>query len=260
MSYNYLKQAGKILGIGRNYAAHIEELNNSIPKQPLFFQKPTSSIVTPLSDGTQRVQAPSGATFTGLKDDGTNPGLILLPKGVKVHHEVELAIVMDRWMSNVSPDDFGPEDIYDAIRGVSLALDLTARNVQDECKRKGLPWTVGKGFDTFLPISHLVPKEELIDSSNFQDSFHLKCSVNGKVRQDASTSLMLTPLHKLIQHISTVMTLAPGDIILTGTPAGVAELLPGDKIECALYQTDKPLVDMSFYCVERPGPYVYRET
>lgn len=261
MSYNYLKAARKIICIGRNYAAHIKELNNATPKQPFFFLKPSSSIITPIDSVNSRKLLPEGCSYNGLNDNGTNPSPIYVPNGVVIHHEIELALVMDRYLSNATASEFQAQDVYDSISGVSLALDLTARNVQDGAKKKGLPWTIAKGFDTFLPISSFIPKEKLIkDKENLQDVFRLTCSVNGTKRQDGSTDLMLNSLHKIIQHISTMISLEPGDIILTGTPAGVGELHPGDEIQCELYYDDSKLIDMSFGCEQRPGPYVYKET
>lgn len=261
MSYQYLKSARKVICIGRNYAAHIKELNNTTPKQPFFFLKPTSSIITPIDAQHARRVLPKNSSYHGLEEDGVNPSPIYIPKGVVVHHEIELALVINKYMSNAQANEFGPGQVFDAIKGVFLALDLTARNVQDEAKKKGLPWSIGKGFDTFLPCSKLIPREELLrDSENLQDVFRLSCSVNGDVRQDGTTDLMLHPLHKVIQHISTMMSLEPGDIVLTGTPAGVGELHPGDVIESSLYYHGNKLIDMSFSCEERPGPYVYRET
>lgn len=261
MSFNYLKNARKIICIGRNYAAHIKELNNPTPKQPFFFLKPLSSVVTPINHLQHRKALPAGSSYHGLNEDGSNPSPILIPNGVVVHHEIELALIMDKYVSNVSPGDFKPQDVYDSISGISLALDLTARNVQDEAKKKGLPWSIGKGFDTFCPISKFISKEQLkSDSHNLQDAFRLTCSVNGVKRQDGTSNLMLNSLHKIIQHISTMISLEPGDIILTGTPAGVGEIHSGDNIQGQLYYHGEKLVDMSFDCEKRPGPYFYSET
>lgn len=261
MSFNYLKHAKKIICIGRNYAAHIKELNNPVPKQPFFFLKPLSSVATPISQVQRPKVLPNGFSYCGLNDDGSNPSPIFVPNGVTVHHEIELALIMDKYISNVSLSDFKPQDVYDSISGVSLALDLTARNVQDEAKKKGLPWSIGKGFDTFCPISEFISKEHLKkDSHNLQNVFRLTCSVNGVTKQDGTSDLMLNSLHKVIQHISTMISLEPGDIILTGTPAGVGELHPGDNIQGELYYHDKKLIDMCFECEARPGPYFYKET
>lgn len=261
MSYSYLREAKKVICIGRNFAAHIKELENPTPKQPFFFLKPTSSIITPVDATHKRKILPKNFSYYGLNDDGTNPSPIYIPKGVIVHHEVELGLVINKHISNADASSFKPEDVYNSISGVFLALDLTARNVQDEAKKKGLPWSIGKGFDTFLPVSHFIAQDHFTkDKKSLQDAFRLKCTVNGTLRQDGTTDLMLNPLHKIIQHISTTMSLEPGDMVLTGTPAGVGELHPGDVINTELYYHDTKLVDMSFDCEERPGPYVYKET
>ncbi|AAS53395.1 AFR024Cp [Eremothecium gossypii ATCC 10895] len=253
MSYQYLKQVRKIVCIGRNYAAHIRELNNPLPDSLVYFLKPTSSLVTPVDAAVPT--APEDPSHV-LRADGTNPGPILVPQGVEVHHEVELALVLGKRLSNLLPSEFGPEDVYGAISGVALALDLTGRNLQAESKRKGLPWTAGKGFDTFTPISAFVPREAL-PSRDLQNSFTLRCAVNGVQRQDASTALMLTPMHQLLQQLSAVMTLEPGDIVLTGTPAGVGPIIPGDHISASLLQDKKQLAAFAFDVRTRPGPYMY---
>ncbi|SCV02039.1 LAME_0G20164g1_1 [Lachancea meyersii CBS 8951] len=261
MDYSYLKHIRKIICIGRNYAAHIKELNNPTPKQPFFFLKPSSSILTPPVN-VESIDniGPENCTYSGLKSDGSNSGKILIPRGVKVHHEVELALVMSQNVSNASKDAFGPKELYDSISGVALSLDLTARNVQDEAKKKGLPWSIGKGFDTFLPISGFIPKRDLGDPASFQNAFRLKCEVNGVTRQDGTTDLMLTPMHEIVQHISTVMSLESGDLVLTGTPAGVGELHANDTVTSYLYHGDKLLTKMTFACAEKPGPYEFKET
>ncbi|CCD25646.1 Fmp41p NDAI_0F03280 [Naumovozyma dairenensis CBS 421] len=262
MSYRYLQDVRKIICIGRNYAAHIAELNSKTPKQPFFFLKPSSSIITPITQAhPRRDDLPTGACFHGLREDGGNPSCIYLPKGTDVHHEVELALIMDKYVSNAQVGDINAGNVFDLIRGVALSFDLTARNIQFEAKDKGLPWSIAKGFDTFLPMSHFIPKDELSkDKDNLQDVFKLVCKVNGEVRQNEWSSLMLNPLEKIIQVISTTMTLEPGDIILTGTPSGVGQIQPGDEISGELFYGDKQLVDMKFDCEERPGPYVFTET
>lgn len=261
MSFSYLKNARKVICIGRNYAAHIKELNNATPKQPFFFLKPTSSIVTELKQNNVP-KTILNESFAGLNKDGSNPGNILIPKGVLVHHEVELALVMDKFISNATEKEITAENVWDNIRGVSLSLDLTARNVQDEAKAKGLPWTIGKGFDTFLPISEFIEKDKLLQkykATELQNNFNLRCSVNNQLRQNGSTSLMINPIHKLIQHISTMLTLEPGDIVLTGTPDGVGKIEVGDTIDAQLFLGDQEITRLSFDCEQRPGPYVYNQ-
>jgi 2-keto-4-pentenoate hydratase/2-oxohepta-3-ene-1,7-dioic acid hydratase in catechol pathway len=235
MSFNYVKEARKILCIGRNYAAHIAELNNKAPSQPFYFLKPSSAI---------------------LESNKNSP--ILIPNGTKVHHEIELAVIIGKKLQNLNPETFGPQDALDAIEGYALAIDLTARNVQDEAKKKGLPWSIGKGFDTFLPLSGFIPKAKIPDPYKVELYF----KINGVTKQQDLTSLMIFPIHKILSTMSSVMTLEKGDIILTGTPKGVGEIHPGDKITAGLKIDGVEIEEGHLeYDVEaKPGPYVYRET
>lgn len=235
MSFNYVKNARKILCIGRNYAAHIAELNNKAPQQPFFFLKPSSSI---------------------LESNKNLP--ILIPKGVKVHHEIELAFILNKDLKNLDAETFSNEDAIDAIDGYALAIDLTARNVQDEAKKKGLPWTIGKGFDTFLPLSPFISKEKIPDPYNVELFF----KINGETKQQDKTNLMIFPINKILSTMSSIMTLQKGDIILTGTPKGVGEVHPGDKIVAGLSVNgvEIPEGHLEYDVEQKPGPYVYKET
>lgn len=231
MSLKYIDNARKILCIGRNYAAHIAELNNAKPMQPFFFLKPLSLVLKP------------------------NDGPFLVPKGVVVHHEVELAFVLNRTLKNL-PADFSPEEALECIDGYALSIDMTARNVQDEAKKKGLPWLIGKGFDTFLPLSHYIPKEKIPDPYNVE----LVLKVNGETKQQDLTNLMLFPIHKILSHMSLIMTLEKGDLILTGTPKGVGPINPGDKVEAFLNVDGTTIELLKFDAEQKPGPYEYKET
>ncbi|WPK27280.1 hypothetical protein PUMCH_004661 [Australozyma saopauloensis] len=231
MSTRYVENARKILCIGRNYAAHIKELNNTAPQQPFFFLKPSSSVLKP------------------------DNGPFLVPKGASVHHEVELGIVLNRDLKNL-PDSFSAEDALEAIDGYALTIDMTARNVQDEAKKKGLPWSIAKGFDTFLPLSNFIPKERIADPYNVT----LELSVNGETKQSDKTDLMIFPIHKILSHMSCMMTLQKGDLILTGTPKGVGRVNPGDRVHASLSVDGKVLEQIEFDSVEKDGPYVYKET
>lgn len=260
MSFRYLKSARKIACIGRNYVDHVKELNNAIPKNPFFFLKPISSIITPTkANVVKREQGTSNTTFHGLNADGTNPSPIYIPKNVNVHHEIELALIMKANVSNVNPLRFSTKDLLESIQGVALALDLTGRNVQSDAKRSGLPWSIAKGYDTFCPMSEMVPLDKLpnVNSKDFQDSFRLKCFVNGELRQDGTSNLMLNSMAKIVSTISEAMSLEPNDIVLTGTPAGVGEIKPGDVIEGQLFYKNEKIVDMKFDCETKPGHYVY---
>ncbi|KAL7819583.1 hypothetical protein V8C26DRAFT_394554 [Trichoderma gracile] len=199
-----LKQAGKVVCIGRNYADHIAELQNAKPKKPFFFLKPPSSIVLP------------------------GEGPCLQPKGVDMHFEVELALVIGRMVRNLHPED--EKGAMDAIRAYAVAIDMTARNVQNEAKKKGLPWDIAKGFDTFLPMSNVIPKAAIPDPHDAE----LFLDVNGQPRQRGSTGLMIYRIPRIVSDISRVMTLLPGDVVLTGTPAGVGPVVPGDVMRAGV--------------------------
>ncbi|GEQ67839.1 hypothetical protein JCM33374_g1505 [Metschnikowia sp. JCM 33374] len=231
MSLKYVDNARKILCIGRNYAAHIKELNNKTPQQPFFFLKPSSSVLKP------------------------NAGPLLIPRGTVVHYEVELAVVLAKELKNL-PGDFSHEDALQAIDGYALSIDMTARNVQDEAKKKGLPWSIGKGFDTFLPLSNFIAKSQIPDPRNVR----LELTVNGETKQNDSTGLMIFPIHKILSHMSSIMTLEKGDLILTGTPKGVGPVKPGDHVTASLYVEDRRLEHLAFDCAEKDGPYVFKET
>ncbi|KKZ67045.1 acylpyruvate hydrolase [[Emmonsia] crescens] len=194
----------KVMCIGRNYADHITELNNVRPKQPFFFLKPPSSILLP------------------------NSGPVLRPKGVSLHYEVELALVIGKTLRDHDPAD--EQGALDAISAYTLAIDLTARNIQDASKKAGLPWSIAKGFDTFLPISSLIPKSRIPDPHNA--TLHL--SVDGQLRQRDNTNLMLYRIPRQLADISRVMTLEPGDLVLTGTPKGVGEVRDGQVMTAGI--------------------------
>lgn len=231
MSLKYVEKARKILCIGRNYAAHIQELNNTPPQQPFFFLKPSLLVLHP-----------DGSPF-------------LVPRGVEVHHEVELAFVLNRDLKNL-PELFLPEEALDAIDGYALAIDMTARNVQNEAKKKGLPWLIGKGFGTFLPLGELIPKLKIPDPYNIR----LQLAVNGATKQDDLLSLMIFPIHKILSYMLAIMTLEKGDLILTGTPKGVGPVKAGDHVTASLLVGDDVVSALDFQAVEKDGPYVYRET
>lgn len=231
MSYNYLNNVGKFLCIGRNYIAHIEELNNAKPAEPFFFIKPQSSVLR------------------------VGEGPVLVPKNVDVHHEIELACIIGKKLQNLSPETFTAEQALESISGYALAIDMTARNVQGAAKKKGLPWTIGKGFDTFLPISPEISKAQIPDPYNVE----LNLKVNDEHRQHDLTNLMIFPIHKFLSKMSSIMTLYPGDVILTGTPKGVGSIKPGDKIEAWIAIDGKtlPVSHMNFDVAQKPGPYVF---
>ncbi len=185
-------QPGKILCIGRNYAAHAMEHNSPVPEVPMLFLKPATSLI------------------------GPGDSIILPPQSQQVEHEAELVAVIGqkgRWIST--------ENALDYVFGYTIANDVTARDLQ----RRDGQWSRAKGFDTFCPLGPWI--ETSFDPS---DSL-ITCNVNGEMRQMASTRDMVFNIRQLIAFISSVMTLEVGDILLTGTPAGVGALLPGDQVE-----------------------------
>jgi|SRR5690242_4174729 len=142
--------------------------------------------------------------------------------------------------------------------GYLLAIDMTARNVQDEAKKKGLPWSIAKGFDTFLPISQLIAKSRIPDPQKA----HLWLSVNGEMKQSDSTELMLHRIPQQLSAISRVMTLEAGDIILTGTPKGVGPVKSGDVMRAGIKVDGKDIEEASLEVPvkDREGLYEFAET
>ncbi|GBE81847.1 Uncharacterized mitochondrial hydrolase [Sparassis crispa] len=222
---SFVQQGKKIVAIGRNYSEHIKELKNDTPGEPMFFLKPTSSYL------------PSG-------------GNVEIPKGVTAHYEVELGVVVGKGGRDISQADAGSH-----VAGYALAVDMTARNMQDVVKKKGHPWSAVKGFDTFTPISSYIPKSSVPDPQNL----NLTLKVNGLVKQDGNTGSMIFPIPRLIEHVSSIMSLEEGDLILTGTPSGVGPIVPGDQVECAVSDnTGKQLATLTFGVVQRNGGYEFK--
>lgn len=186
---------GKILCIGRNYVAHAQEHNAEVPEVPLLFLKPPSSVIGP-------------------------GGVIQLPpQSQQVEHEAELVVVIGRRGRWVSPDE-----ALDFVMGYTVGNDVTARDLQ----RRDGQWTRAKGFDTFCPLGPWIETE--FDPADAM----ITCTVNGEMRQMASTRDMVFDVRQLIAYCSSVMTLEPGDVIFTGTPAGVSPLRAGDEVEVSI--------------------------
>lgn len=227
-----VKTPGKVVCIGRNYADHVTELNNQRPKQPFFFLKPPSSILLP----------------------GAGP--VIRPKGIDLHYEVELALIMGKRVKDLNAED--ESSAFASIESYALSIDMTARNAQNEAKKKGLPWDIAKGFDTFLPISKVIEKSAIPDPHNVE----LYLTVNNEVRQQDSTELMLFRIPRLLSDISKVMTLEPGDIVLSGTPKGVGPVVPGDIMRAGIRIGGKELEEAKIEVAigESTGAYVYGET
>lgn len=186
---------GKIVCLARNYAEHAKELGNETPVAPVLFMKPASSVI---GDG----------------------GAVRIPVYSKeCHYEVELAVLIGKQARNVTADR-----ALDYVAGYGVGIDMTLRDVQNSLKAKGLPWEIAKGFDTACPLSDFVPASAVADPH----ALNLKLAVNGEGRQDGTSSDMINRIPQIIAHISGIFTLDPGDVILTGTPAGVGQVRAGD--------------------------------
>ncbi|MCP8686156.1 fumarylacetoacetate hydrolase family protein [Marinobacterium sedimentorum] len=192
---------GKIVCVGRNYADHAAELNNPIPTVPMLFIKPASSVV------------PMAEPFSIPADEG------------RVHFETEMSILIGSRLRKASESEAAQ-----AIAGIGLALDLTLRDLQDDLKRQGHPWEKAKGFDGACPLSDFVAPDAV---SSLQD-VQIRLRVNGETRQDGNSRFMLNPVLPLLSYISQYFTLEPGDVVLTGTPAGVGPIQSGDQLEVEL--------------------------
>lgn len=198
----------KILAIGRNYAEHIAELQNEVPEEPVIFFKPDTAVLR------------------------NNEPFYYPDYSQDIHHEIELILRISREGKNIEQKFAGK--YYDAI---GLGIDFTARDLQSKAKAKGLPWTLAKGFNGSAPISEFLPREQFPDLQNI--GFRL--DVNGQTRQEGNSQLMLNSFDAIIAYISRFITLKTGDIIFTGTPAGVGPVQIGDRLEG--YVEDKKLLD-----------------
>jgi len=182
----------KIVAVGRNYADHASEMQSDVPSEPLIFLKPPSAVI------------------------GPGEPIVYPPISQRVDYEAELAAIIGRRARNVPA-----EEALDFVLGYTCGNDVTARDLQ----RKDGQWTRSKSFDTFCPlgpwiVTDLKPNDLVVE-----------CRVNGEVKQKSSTRQMVFPVAELIRFITQVMTLEPGDVIMTGTPAGVGHLHPGDRVE-----------------------------
>jgi len=173
-----------------------------------------------------------------------------IPRGIIAHHEVELGVVIGK-----GGRDITQQNADSHVAGYALAVDVTARNLQDEVKKKGLPWSSAKGFDTFTPIGPFIPRSSVLDSHNL----NMTLKINGVIRQNGNTAAMLFRIPRLIEHVSSIMTLEEGDLILTGTPSGVGPIVPGDQVDCALADpTGNVLASLAFAAADRRGGYSYQ--
>ena len=189
----------KVVAIGRNYAAHAAEMGNDVPAEPLMFLKPNTSVIGP----NDPIQYP--------------------PQTGNLHFEGELAVVIGRICRDVPA-----EQATDVIHGYTIANDVTARDLQ----RSDGQWSRAKGFDTFCPLGPWIETD--LDPQHFIDGVRVQTHLNGELQQDGSTADMIFDIPQLVAHISSVMTLLPGDVILTGTPEGVGPMQVGDEVEISI--------------------------
>lgn len=194
----------KILCIGRNYEEHARELKNPVPAEPVVFSKPDSALLK-------------------------NNAPFFIPSFAReFHHEVEIVIRIDRLGKNI--DEKFAHRYYSEI---GLGIDFTARDLQDELKKKGLPWEKSKAFDGSAVISEFVPVTRYPDLNNLP--FHLL--INGELRQKGNTRDMIFSFDQLIAHVSRYFTLKIGDLIFTGTPSGVGPVAIGDRLQGYIHET-----------------------
>ncbi len=192
---------GKVVCVGRNYAAHAKELNNPVPSSPMLFIKPATAVV-------------------GLDDP------IVIPQGKGAcHHELEVSVLIGEKLTNATA-----EAVRKGIVGYGLGLDLTLRDVQNGLKEKGHPWEVAKAFDGSCPLTAFVLAEQVADPLNLG----LQLERNGVLQQKGNTSEMITNIFDLVAFMSAQFTLLPGDVVMTGTPAGVGPLESGDELTLTL--------------------------
>lgn len=191
----------KILCLGLNYAEHAKEMKSDKPETPVIFMKPSSAII----HDKEHIVIPNISN--------------------EVHHEIEVVLLIGKDGKNIPKDQ-----ALEYIDGIGIGLDLTLRDIQKEAKAKGRPWTISKGFDTSAPVSEFVSIEKITDLNNL--SFNLK--INGEIKQSGNTYDMLFKPDEIISYLSTIFTLQKGDLIYTGTPEGVGQIVSGDKILASL--------------------------
>ncbi len=185
----------KVVCVGKNYADHAAEMGGEVPAEPVIFIKPSTTVI------------------------GEGDAIVLPPQSNNVHYEAELAIVIGALCKNVAVERAG-----EVILGYTIANDVTARDLQHSDGQ----WTRAKSFDTFCPLGPWIETE--LDPTNLD----ISCEVNGEVKQSSNTSQLVRSAHEMVAWISQVMTLLPGDVILTGTPAGVGPLSNGDVVDVTI--------------------------
>lgn len=198
----------KIIAIGRNYIDHAKELNNPVPKEPIFFLMPDSALLK----NNQPFFYPDFST--------------------DIHYEVEIVVKLNRLGKNVAS-----KFAHRYYSEIGIGIDFTARDLQQKCKEKGLPWEISKSFDGAAVISKLISLDKFGNINNI----NFRLELNGKVAQKANTSEMIFKVDELIEHVSKYMTIKIGDLMYTGTPSGVGPVKIGDRLTA--YVEDEKLLD-----------------
>lgn len=188
----------KIIAIGRNYASHARELNNPVPQNPVFFLKPDSSIIK------------------------NNKPFFLPGFSGEIHYEVEIVLKISRLGKGISS-----RYASRYFNEIGIGIDFTARDLQHECKKQGLPWEIAKAFDGSAPLGKFVPKKQFPDINCLQ----FRLDINDKIVQQGNTKDMIFPFDEIISYISRFFTLKTGDLIFTGTPAGVGPVKKNDRLK-----------------------------
>jgi len=209
MAYRHIDTQGneialpvnKVVCIGRNYLDHIQEMNATVSEAPLLFMKPKAAMC-----------------------HMHEPIAVPTDKG-ECHNELEVSVLLKSSLKNASEDE-----VKSAMWGIGLGLDLTLREVQATLKKQGQPWERAKSFDSSAPLSGFLP----LSSVGNLDDLRFTLTINGEVRQQGHTALMLHKIVTLIAHMSSIFTLDSGDVILTGTPKGVGKLSPSDRVFASL--------------------------
>lgn len=188
----------RIFCVGRNYAAHVREMGNDERDPPFYFTKPADAVVESGSEIPYAVETSD------------------------LHHEIELVLAIGKGGANISV-----ENSLDHLWGVAVGIDMTRRDLQAQAKKAGRPWDMAKGFDQSAPMGSLVPVADVVSLTEGR----IWLSVDDEIRQDADLAEMIWPVRDCISHLSGLVELAPGDLIMTGTPAGVGPVLTGQEIK-----------------------------
>ncbi len=201
----------KIIGIGRNYVDHAKELNNPLPKEPIFFMMPETALLR----NNQPFFYPNFST--------------------DIHYEIEIVVKLNRLGKNIAP-----EFAHRYFNEIGVGIDFTARDLQKKCKEKGLPWEMAKSFDGAAPISKFLSLEKFGDINNI-NNINFRLELNGNIVQQGNTKDMIFPVDHLIAYVSKFATIKIGDLLFTGTPAGVGPVKIGDRLTA--YIENEKLLD-----------------